>query len=231
MTEPDNFILRWARLKRESDIEHKIEAPRIGSAIEPKEAVLVPSEATAARHRIDAAADEPFDLSDLPSIEAINANTDVRGFLQSRVPNELTRAALRKAWTSDPAIRDFIGIAENQWDFNDPNAIPGFGRLEMTCSEAAVLPQVLGKLERVFETFSQSSALRGQVPSSLANDEHSVVHEIAQQKIAELPSADTGISCHLNEKRVTEEKLESSAAAENHDHFRNRRRHGSALPH
>jgi hypothetical protein len=58
-----------------------------------------------------------------------------------------------------------------------------------------------------------------------------VVHEIAPQKIAELPSPDTSISCHLNEKRVTEEKLESSAAAENHDHFRNRRRHGSALPH
>jgi hypothetical protein len=181
--------------------------------------------------RIDAAADEPFDLSDLPSIEAINANTDVRGFLQSRVPNELTRAALRKAWTSDPAIRDFIGIAENQWDFNDPNAIAGFGRLEMTGSEATVLPQVLGKPERVSETFLQSSALRGQVPSSLANDEHSVVHEIAPQKIAELPSPDTSISCHLNERRVTVEKLESSAAAENHDHFRNRRRHGSALPH
>ena len=42
------------------------------------------------------------------------------------MPAELTRAALRRAWVSDPAIRDFIGIAENQWDFNDPEAIPGF---------------------------------------------------------------------------------------------------------
>jgi TorA maturation chaperone TorD len=30
---------------------------------------------------------------------------------------------------TDPAIRDFIGIAENQWDFNDPTAMPGFGPL------------------------------------------------------------------------------------------------------
>jgi hypothetical protein len=157
MAEPDNFILRWARLKRQSDIEREIEITRIGSATEPKEAVLAPSEATAAPPpRIDAAADDPFDLSGLPSIEAITANTDVRGFLQSRVPNELTRAALRKAWKSDPAIRDFIGIAENQWDFNDPNAIPGFGRLEMKGNETAVLTQVLGKLERVSDTFSPS---------------------------------------------------------------------------
>jgi hypothetical protein len=229
MAEPDNFILRWARLKRRSDIERTIEATRIDSAIEPKEPV--PAEATTAQPRIDAAADEPFDLSSLPSIEAISANTDVRGFLQSRVPSELTRAALRKAWTSDPAIRDFIGVAENQWDFNDPNAIPGFGPLEMTGNETAVLTHALGKLESVSERFLQSSASDGQGPSSATGDQHSVVHETAEQKVAELPSVDTGVSSDLNEKRGTEEKLESAHAAENHDHFRNRRRHGSAWPH
>jgi hypothetical protein len=230
MTEPDNFISRWARLKRQSDIEQIIEAARIDSAMEPKGPVLIPPEATAAQPRSDATADDPFDLSCLPSIEAISANTDVRGFLQGRVPTELTRAALRKAWTSDPAIRDFVGIAENQWDFNDPNAIPGFGPLVMTGNETALLTQVLGKFESASETFLQSSALGGQVPS-VTNDEHSVVHETTQEKVAERPSADNGISCDLNEKRGTEEKLESSAAAENHDDFRNRRRHGSAWPH
>src|SRR5215218_10326753 len=165
MIEPDNLILRWARLKRQSDIGRTIEAARIDSAKEPQEPALVPSEATA-QPPIDAAADKPFDLSGLPSIEAISANTDVRGFLQSRVPTELMRAALRKAWTSDPAIRDFIGIAENQWDFNDQNAIPGFGPLEMTGNETAGLTHVLGKLERISERFLQSSASDGQGPSS-----------------------------------------------------------------
>ena len=187
MTEPDNFISRWARLKRQSDIEQTIEAARIDSAMEPKGPVLIPPEPTA---------DDPFDLSCLPSIEAISANTDVRGFLQGRVPTELTRAALRKAWTSDPAIRDFVGIAENQWDFNDPNAIPGFGPLEMTGNETALLTQVLGKFESASETFLQSSALGGQVPS-VTSDEHSVVHETTQEKVAERPSADNGISCDL----------------------------------
>src|SRR6185369_17100141 len=166
MTEPDNFIRRWARLKRESDIEHEIDTSQNDSAIEPRETGLVRPEATTAQPRINAAAGEPFDLSGLPSIEAITANTDVRGFLQSRVPAELTRAALRQAWTSDPAIRDFIGIAENKWDFNDPNAILGFGPLGVTGNEPAILTQILGKLEGVPERFSGSSASEGLAPSS-----------------------------------------------------------------
>jgi hypothetical protein len=231
MTEPDNFVLRWARLKRESNIEREIDTSRNGSAIEPKEAVLVRPETTAAQPRIDAAADEPFDPLGLPSIEAITANTDVRGFLQSRVPAELTRAALRQAWTRDPAIRDFIGIAENQWDFNDPNGIPGFGPLGVTGDEPAILAQVLGKLERVPETFSELSESEGLAASSVIGPTHSAAHETAQQKVAELPSAGTGISCLSSEERGTGAKTESAAAVENHDHFRNRRHHGSALPH
>jgi hypothetical protein len=42
----------------------------------------------------------------------------------------LDLAALRNAWRADPNIRDFVGVAESQWDFNDPNAMPGFGPLE-----------------------------------------------------------------------------------------------------
>ena len=82
---------------------------------------------------------------ELPPIDAITVDTDIRAFLKSRVPAELTRAALRRAWTSDPAIRDFIGIAENQWDFNDPTAIPGFGPLLETDDISALLRQAFGQ--------------------------------------------------------------------------------------
>jgi hypothetical protein len=219
MTEPDNFIQRWTRLKRESDIEHEIGACRDGSAVEPKETVLVPPET----HRwIDAVADEPFDPSGLPSIEAITADTDVRGFLQSRVPAELTRAALRQAWTSDPAIRNFVGIAENQWDFNDPNAIPGFGPLGVTDGQA-ILTQVLGKLEIGIATFSESSASEGLIPPSINGPTSA---ETAEQKVSELQSA----NCLLDEERGTGAKLEGAAAPEDHNHLRTRRHHGGALP-
>jgi len=230
MTEPDNFVLRWARLKRTSGIEREIDTSRNGSTIEPKEAVLLRPETTAVQPRIDAAADEPFDPSSLPPIEAITANTDVSGFLQSRVPAELTRAALRQVWTSDPSIRDFIGIAENQWDFNDPNGIPGFGPLEVTGNESAISAQVLGKLE-IPETFSELSASEGSAASCVTAPARSAVCETAEQKVAESPSVGTSISCLSSEERGTGAKTECMGAVANHDYFRNCRRHGSALPH
>jgi len=85
----------------------------------------------------------------LPSIDVIDADTDIIAFLQSGVPAELTRAALRRAWTSDPAIRDFIGIAENQWDFNDPNGIPGFGPLGTSEDPVARLSQASRSLRKM----------------------------------------------------------------------------------
>ena len=123
MTSSENFVLRWARLKNESDTGLKTEA--VGP--EPQQQVASVGTETPSMQQQNETVDEPFDPASLPSIETITFDTDIRGFLQSRVPAALTRAALRQAWASDPAIRDFIGIAENQWDFNDPTAMPGFG--------------------------------------------------------------------------------------------------------
>ncbi len=84
-------------------------------------------------------------LPPCPPSNSITAGSDIRAFLRSGVPAELSKAALRRAWTSDPAIRDFIGIAENQWDFTDPGAIPGFGPLEAREEVAGLLRQALGQ--------------------------------------------------------------------------------------
>jgi hypothetical protein len=90
--------------------------------------------------------DEPFDPESLPPIESITAGSDIKAFLQAGVPKDLTRAALRRAWTADPAIRDFIGLAENQWDFTDPTAMPGFGPLEATDDLRQLVAQAMGRL-------------------------------------------------------------------------------------
>jgi hypothetical protein len=149
MTAPENVVLRWARLKRNADIQRGAEPA--ADPLPAAGASAGDAEATTAQSRIDAAAGEPFDAASLPSIDSISASTDISGFLQNRVPVELTRAALRQAWASDPAIRDFIGIAENQWDFNDPNAIPGFGPLLETDNMPALLAQALGGDDRLAE--------------------------------------------------------------------------------
>jgi Protein of unknown function (DUF3306) len=69
-------------------------------------------------------------LKTLPVISEITATTDIRGFLKPGVPESLKHAALRRAWVMDAGIRDFVGIAENQWDFSQPQTIPGFGLLD-----------------------------------------------------------------------------------------------------
>jgi hypothetical protein len=46
---------------------------------------------------------------------------------QAPVIEKAGLAALRRAWSADPAIRDFIGLSENSWDFNAPDGVPGFG--------------------------------------------------------------------------------------------------------
>jgi Protein of unknown function (DUF3306) len=120
MTGPENLLARWSRRKsdastREGDAgnaPHDSEACATSGATQPSD---VPP---------------PLDLASLPTLNSIGAETDLRAFLGKGVPSELTRAALRRGWSADPAIRDFIGLSENSWNFNDPGAIPGFGALE-----------------------------------------------------------------------------------------------------
>ena len=114
----EGFLSRWSRKKREAEEAER--APR-------KEAEAPPHVETAEPAPESSPEIPTVDLTKLPSIESITANTDIRGFLAPGVPVELTRAALRRAWVADPKIRDFIGIAENQWDFTAPDSIPGFG--------------------------------------------------------------------------------------------------------
>jgi len=90
MTGPDNFIQRWARLKRASDTADEIEmaSANVGT--------------TTTDPRTAGAPDQPFDPASLPSLESITADCDIGAFLQSGVPAELTRAALRRAAFAGP---------------------------------------------------------------------------------------------------------------------------------
>jgi hypothetical protein len=129
MSGSEDLLARWLRLKSESE---------------------------RASPAADVSAAPAFDPASLPAIESIVADSDIRQFLQAQVPEELTRAALRSAWTADPAIRDFVGIAENQWDFNDHAAMAGFGPLDAT---SFLVAQALGILNPSGQGTSETSAL------------------------------------------------------------------------
>ena len=90
-----------------------------------------------------------FDAATLPSIESIDAQTDITVFLQNSVPNELRLAVLRRAWTVDSAIRDFKGLQENDWNFNDPNSVPGFGELGPDVDVKKMVAEILGEAPRM----------------------------------------------------------------------------------
>ena len=178
----------------------------------------------------DAAGDAPFDLASLPSIESIAADTDIGAFLRSGVPAELTRAALRRVWASDPAIRDFIGIAENQWDFNDPDAIPGFGPMRATANAPAVLTQVAGELENVREQLSGMPAPVAGIGPTMTGPERLDADQGAQPAAVDPIPVDPGIGLSSNEMREAVATVESAGAAKEYQASRNHRRHGSALP-
>ncbi|MCA6108324.1 DUF3306 domain-containing protein [Bradyrhizobium sp. CNPSo 4026] len=189
------------------------------------EAAPTDSEETTAPPVIEAASDEPFDLASLPSIESIAANTDIAAFLRAGVPAELTRTALRRAWVSDPAIRDFIGIAENQWDFNDPNAIPGFGPLDPTENAADLLAEVSRRLQQIPDALPDVSS-PVDPPRSAAAD--------SAEPVLDLPLATGGpslvdASAQSNEMQDIGAQGEQTPADEAQDSPR-KRRHGRALP-
>jgi hypothetical protein len=146
MSEPDNFLTRWARRKQDvADKEGEtpsrgVDLPQQGQG-EPR---ATSAKSPNAQPEPPAGDRPPFDLKDLPPIESISADTDLRPFFAPGVPADLARAALRRAWSADPTIRDFIGLSENSWDFNQPDAIRGFGSLEMTDDLRRMLARIVG---------------------------------------------------------------------------------------
>jgi hypothetical protein len=129
--EGEGFLSRWSRRKR---------AVVEGRA--PEEAPP-PAPLEAKPEAPPAEPEDEFDLASLPPVESLTIESDFRAFLHRKVPLELRSAALRRAWSLDPAIRDFIGPADYAWDFNAPDGVPGFA-LELGGDAIKLLSHALG---------------------------------------------------------------------------------------
>jgi len=231
MSEAESFAARWSRLKRESDSSKKDE-PKTSPDASPRAADVVDAEATQARAKPGDAAKVPFDPATLPSIDSIVAGSDIRAFLQSGVPAELTKAALRRAWTTDPAIRNFIGLAENQWDFTDPTSIPGFGPLRPGDDIGQLVAQAMGKLPDAPEVPPAGTAsTTGESAETL-----SAATPRPEPATAQVSGAQHEIETEAEQSQATHAQERVDIAASQHvdrtptDSFSNRRGHGGALP-
>jgi hypothetical protein len=204
----DEFLTRWSRRKQAAKANAAPREPAAPGGVQP------------ARSEAVARDEAEIDLSSLPPIDSITSATDVTAFLGKGIPLELTRAALRRAWSADPAIRDFVGLAENAWDFNDPTAMPGFGPLD--CSEgelAALVDRIVGGLRRSAGALSETPIEATESFVELCQAETSrvevIAEEIAKTEPVAVPAATQPAVAATSEAEPVSVR---------------RRTHGSALP-
>ena len=129
MSEYDQFLSRWSRRKGQ--------AQRAGTKVcvpDPIGGDKPTSQSLSGQARSNDRGAEPIaelhvkELALLPRIEDMTAATDLAQFLRKGVPTALRNAAMRRMWTLDPAIRDYVSEArEYAYDWNSPGAIPGAG--------------------------------------------------------------------------------------------------------
>jgi len=240
MTDRENFLERWSRKKAEAERE-VADAPA-----EPERVVgNLAAEPSDAAPPAPAIPKPEFDITSLPSLESITKATDIRAFLTPGVPAELTRAALRRAWTADPAIRDFVGLQENDWDFTNPNGVPGFGEISPDYDIKKLLAQIFGEpdkeADRVPATQQPVVPAETQPPQIVADSEtpenttgtapsgeDGGDHQSATTSAAgvtDVASLQTGIV-----QRNSNIAMHNNRSEDNSVEPKTRRQHGRALP-
>src|SRR5688572_10858283 len=126
----ENVFARWSRRKQ---------AVRSGERPTPDEERAIKSTDGEVEPVDQPVPEMPDACEPLPRLEDLTAESDISVFLRKGVPEALKRAALRKMWSLDPAIRDHIGLSEYAWDFNQPGSMAGFGPLAPNESVAEFL--------------------------------------------------------------------------------------------
>lgn len=134
----DGILARWSRRKRavreaealprEETTAPVVEAAHVPEPVNPEEA--------------DALAEA---IARLPRLEDLTAQTDLTPFLRAGIPAALRNAALRRMWSVDPGIRDFVSEArEYAYDWNTPGGVPGLGPMLPTDDIKAMVERVMG---------------------------------------------------------------------------------------
>jgi hypothetical protein len=242
------FLERWSRKKIDAERETPASAKADAKDVSPAAEVGPPERQTKNDAKIpgNAASKPEFDLASLPSLDSITAVTDVRAFLAPGVPTELARAALRRAWAADPAIRDFKGLAENAWDFTDPNAMPGFGALPPGTDIKKMLAQIFGDGEKPVAadaadtrkenpSASEAPGIAGQIaPPEPSVEAASATDEKAEPSPLETSTGEQQIAQSGFVQRDNNTAPHNNSSDDDSDDDseepKNRRQHGGALP-
>ena len=245
MSEPENFIARWSRRKRkaaeDAEATKSSAAPDAAAqSVHPVQDQREGSDAPRARSGASEPPEFAPDPANLPPIETITAETDIRAFLASGVPPELTRAALRRAWAADPKIRDFVGLADYDWDFNAPGAMAGFGSLEMTDELRQQIAQMVGRslVSEATDSPAQTSAETQSKPSPAETSTESVATaaEASTQQVQRSAGTSQNQHAGAHNPELLPQRSKENIASQNkpensdNDQLIGKRPHGRALP-
>ena len=148
---------------------------------------------------------------------------------------------MRRVWVADPAIRDFIGNAENQWDITPGGNAPGFDFSPPDGDvQRIMVAEIFGggrrkEPDKVAEPEDKLSARKE--PKSLrrtdsdqldVNDNADERDPPAEQIANEVPSADAAATTPVQQADVASQNND----AEQNESLRvvARRSHGGAMP-
>ena len=149
---PDESLLsRWSRRKLQTERAKRTAGGRPAQTTPTEETSSGVPENRARLEGQDTGAVPELsaeELVRLPDVEDLTAASDLTQFLRNGVPKALRNAALRRMWTLDPAIRDYLGEArEYAYDWNTPDGVPGSGPLLASDDVEAMVRRVIGDHE------------------------------------------------------------------------------------
>jgi hypothetical protein len=222
MSEPEDFLTRWSRRKRAA-AESESQEPGLAATPARESAPADP----AASAQPAAKAEAEFDLSTLPSIDSIGPDTDMSVFMKPGVPASLRHAALRRVWVTDPAIRDFKGLQEYDWDFNSLD-VPGFGELGPDVDVRKMVARLFGDKPKDEEAGTTAAGREpARTPDESTGDvAGGVSSESATDAMQQVATSSGEPELVRREENIASQQKEPRADSRR----ANMRRHGSALP-
>jgi hypothetical protein len=139
--------------------------------------------------------------------------------MRAGVPEALKRAALRRVWSSDPAIRDFVGLNENFWDAAGPDGILGFGDLDPNLDVQRMVSELFGETPRQETPTAPDTDRMADSPALQVQNraEGTEVPQASPTPPEDVPQRDENAAAQTEPLEATPEKKIS-------------RRHGGAMP-
>jgi hypothetical protein len=207
----DDFFSRWSHRKQLAAKD------RLQDGAGEPEGLPVPDAAAASSEEPEAITAE--ELAALPEPESVTEPAALMDFLRKGVPAALRNRALRRMWSMDPAIRDYIGDARDYaWDWNVPGGVPVSGPLDAGTDVQKMVRSIFGNEDgpNLQKTASIS------VKERLEETEVEFCRSSAAIEISEHPNGSS--SSRINEESSGPAEMEAGTSVRP-------RKHGSALPH